>query len=239
MAQRAIHQRTRTLVTPEAFVAWEGADYRSRNVLPLCPPCDAPLPPTASIPPMGHRASIIRTRSQCPLSSTPDARTACLVPTDWDLEHGKRLRSAVCDDPARANLKAVYAACLAMRGKLSGIEFATMCRKADPFQVWRTKGLTLTWLPYVLVTLTDLPIVVRKRRWPLRMVLHKPPRTTLDVLWIRPEMCSLVPFFADTGRPLERDPIPIPYANAESAREDIAWIGDRLLLAMKKGCVAH
>ena len=239
MTQKAIHQRTGALVTPEEFIALEGADHRSKGVLPLCPQCGAALAP------YGVHSLKVMSRfdhpdgSQCPSSSTPDSRYAHLVPTDWDLEQGKRLRSALCDDPTRANLKAVYAACLALCGKLSGIEFAAMCRKADHLQVWRYKGVTLTWLPYVLVTLTDLPIVAGKRRWPLRMVLHKPAQTTLDVLWIRPEMCSLVPFFADTGRPMERDPIPIPYANAESAREDIAWIGDRLLLAIEKCCVAH
>ena len=239
MTHKAIHVRTGRLVTPEQFISLEGPGYRERGVLPRCPQCDAPLSP------YGVHSLKVTSRfdhpdgSHCPLSSTPDSRYAHLAPTDWDLEQGKRLRSALCDEPDRANLKAVYAACLALCGKLSGLEFAAMCKKADYFQVWRYKGLTLTWLPYVLVTLTDLPIVPRKRRSPLRMVLHKPSQTTLDALWVRPETCSLHLFFADTGQPMKRNPIPIPYPKAETAKQDTAWIGDRLLHAIEKCCVAH
>ena len=239
MAQKAIHVRTGRLVTPEQFIGLEGPGYREKGILPLCPQCEAPLSP------YGVHSLKVASRfdhpdgSQCPLSSTPDSRYAHLAPTDWDLEQGKRLRSALCDDPTRASLKAVYAACLAMCGKLSGAEFAAMCRKADHFQVWRYKGLTLTWLPYVLVTLMDLPVIEDYRSDPMRIVLHKPARTPLDTLWLHPEACTLRRFYADTGRPMAKPPITIPYSRAKTAQGDTAWIRPALLAVIEKCCLSH
>ena len=239
MTQKAIHQRTGALVTPEEFIALEGADHRNKGVLPLCPQCGAALAP------YGVHSLKVMSRfdhpdgSQCPLSSTPDSRYAHLVPTDWDLEQGKRLRADLCDDPTRANLKAVYAACLALCGKLSGAEFAAMCRKADHFQIWRYRGVTLTWLPYILVTLMDLPVVEDYRSDPMRIVLHKPARTPLDTLWLRPEACTLRRLYADTGRPMAKPPITIPYSRAESAQGETAWIRPALLAAIEKCCLSH
>ena len=122
MAKKAIHVRTGRPVTPEQFIGLEGPGYREKGILPLCPQCDAPLSPYGVHSP--HVASRFDhpDGSRCSLSSTPDERYAHLVPADWDLEQGTRLRSALCDDATRANLKAVYTACLALCGKLSGIE---------------------------------------------------------------------------------------------------------------------
>ena len=114
-----------------------------------------------------------------------------------------------------------------------------MCKKADYFQVWRYKGLTLTWLPYVLVTLTDLPAVEDYRPDPLRLVLHKPARTTLDTLWLRPGVCMLHRYYADTGRAMTRPPIPIPYPRATAAQGDTAWIRPALLAIIEKCCLSH
>ncbi len=239
MTHKAIHVRTGRLVTPEQFITLEGPDYRAKGVLPLCPQCDAPLSP------YGVHSLKVMARfdhpdgSHCPLSSTPDLRYAHLAPTDWDLEQGKRLRAALCDEPGRANLKAVYAACLALCGKLTGLEFAAMCKKADYFQVWRYKGLTLMWLPYVLVTLTDLLAVEDYRPDPLRLVLHKPAQTPLDTLWLRPEVCMLHRYYADTGRAMAKPPIPIPYPRAQTAQGDTAWIRPALLAAIEKCCLSH
>ena len=102
-----------------------------------------------------------------------------------------------------------------------------------------TEGLTLTWLPYVLVTLTDLSAVEDYRPDPLRLVLHKPARTTLDTLWLRPGVCMLHRYYADTGRAMIRPPIRIPYPRAKTAQGDTAWIRQALLAIIEKCCLSH
>lgn len=236
MTRSAIHKKTGKLVSPEEFVALEGAQYREKGVYPSCPSCGADLSP------YGVHSVTVTSRfdhpngSNCSLSSTPDPRYAHLSPSEWDMEAGGRLRAAMCEIE---NLKSVYSACRSLTSTLSGHEFVEMCRQADRRNVWCYKGLTLDWLPYILVTLVDLP-ATDKRSYPLRIVLIKKRRdSTIDSLWITPEDCSLQRHFADTGRPMRSPPTSIPCPDAEKAKGDTSWISQKLLDIITECCLHH
>lgn len=235
MTKKAIHRRTGRVVTPEEFIALEGTGYREKGVFPICPACGAHLAV------YGVHSLSVASRfdhpngSVCTLSSTPDPRYAHLVPSDWDMEAGKQLRTAMCETD---NLKTVYATCLALTGALSGSEFVEICRQADKRSIWCYKGLTLIWLPYVLVTLMDLP-ASEKRKYPLRMILKKPVTSTIDALWITPEDCGLQKHFADSGNAMSSPSISIPSPRAEEAKADTSWINKNLLAIIQECCLRH
>lgn len=228
MTRQAIHPRTRRLMTPEEFSMLEGPNYRGKAVFPLCPACGAEL----SL--YGVHSPSIASRfdhpdhSDCELSCSPDPRFAHLKPSGWDLEQGVRLFATFCETE---NLKAVYALCRKICGRLTGGEFLAMCRAADRKNVWAYRGITLEYLPYVLVTLVDLE-KDETRKWPLRIIRHKPARSFLDALWQSPEACTLRKAFADTGKPMRDADISIPQSWAETA-----WIPDVLPRKIRECCV--
>ncbi len=181
MTTIAVHASTGQLVTPEEFIALEGADWRSRPPAALCPSCQEPVYPWGVhshnvTSRFHHYESELR---NCPLSSNPDGRFAHLVPAEWDPEGGERLREAVCSgDRLRETYVVAHALCLK---RLSCDEFFAMCRAADKLNIWAYKDLPswlVPWLlvPWLLVTLLDLP-VVGKRTFQLRIVLEKPERS--------------------------------------------------------------
>ena len=230
MTGQAIHSHTRQLVTPEEFVRLSGANYREKGIFPMCPACGAALSPYGV-----HSLSVTSRfdhpdHSNCELSSRPDPRFAHLKPSGWDLEQGNRLFAEFCEPE---NLKAVYALCRNICGKLTGDEFLAMCRAAYRKNIWAYRGITLTYLPYVLVTLVDLEKGVSgKRKIPYRIVLHKPSRSLLDALWLTPEDCSLRKVFADTGNLMRDGEVAIPQPEA-----DTSWISEALLRKIRECCV--
>ncbi|MDA8095286.1 MAG: hypothetical protein M0T84_15535 [Betaproteobacteria bacterium] len=176
MTGQAINPRTGRLVTPEEFAQQAGPDYREKGLLPLCPACGAALSLYGVHSPNVTSRFDHPNHSVCELSSTPDPRFAHLKPSSWDLEQGKRLFAAFCEPES---IKAGYALCRKICGKLTGDEFLAMCRAADRKNIWAYRGITLEFLPYVLVTLVDLEKSDR-RPIPLRIVLHKPVKTFVD-----------------------------------------------------------
>jgi hypothetical protein len=221
MTRHAVYRRK--IVTPESFMAMAGPHYRERNDYPTCPSCKVRLEP------YGVHSTKVQSRfdhpngSVCPLSSTPDRRYAHLCPSDWDLEQGERLYAEFCRPE---NLKSAYMVCWAIIGKLTGKEFLRMCQQAVNRNIFSYQGLSLAILPYILVTLVDLPIS-KDREFPVRVVLSKP-KGPIDDLWIHPEQCSLRFYFADTGRPMQRPELSIPCPPAEQARTNTGWISDNL-----------
>lgn len=235
MSRQAIHQRSGKLVSPEEFVALEGPQYREKGVHPICPVCKCPLDL------YGVHSMHVTSRfdhpdgSTCERSSHPDPRYAYLGNAELDLDSGVRLRADMCE---KETLKSVYAACRALTRKLTGPEFVEMCRQGDKRNIWAYKGLTTAWLPYVLVTLVDLP-ACDARNQPLRFVLNKPARTDVSAIWLRPQDCSLEKHFADTGNPVRNGSIPIPNDPAERAKTDTAWISKSLFEIIWQCCADH
>jgi len=222
------------IVTPESFMALAGPDYREKNEYPTCPSCGNRLEP------YGVHSTKVPSRfdhpngSSCPLSSTPDPRYAHLSPEDWDLDRRDHLYNEFCQPE---NLKGAYMVCKTIVGKLSGPEFLRPCLQAVQRNVFAYRGITLEILPYILVTLSDFP-ANDKRNHPIRLVLSKP-NGPIDTLWLHPDQCTLRFYFADTGRPMRRDPLPIPCPAAEEAREKTDWISESLYETLEKCCKEH
>lgn len=232
MTRHAIYRGE--VVTPEAFMALAGADYREEGRYPTCPACKGRLEP------YGVHSTTVPSRfdhpngSDCPLSSTPDKRYAHLSPHAWDPDGGTRLFAEFCQPE---NLKSAYMVCKSILGHLTGMEFQRLCFQALRWNVFSYRGITLDILPYILVTLADFS-VDNDRKHPIRVVLSKP-KGPIDALWLHPEQCVLRFFFADTGNPMRRPELPIPYPEAESARNDTAWISKRLYEILEECCKKH
>lgn len=231
-------------VTPEQFDALAGINYREKGWFPLCPVCDAQL----SV--YGVHSPGVTSRfdhpnfSGCPLSSTPNPRFAHLHAEGWDLEAGRRLKAAFCEDEA---LRQAYAVCRTLSlGCLGGKEFVSFCMAANRFRVWNYKDLPLWAVPYLLVTLADLqpnPALCHglRSKYALRFVLEKPKRKDLiDVAWLAPEQCRLVCVFADSGKPARAvEPMVLGDPRVEAARADTAWISPRLLAILRECCLSQ
>ncbi len=231
------------VVTPGQFDAMAGADYREKGWFPLCPACDARL----SV--YGVRSPGVTSRfdhpdfSDCPLSSRPDPRFAHLSPVAWDLDAGRRLKAAFCEDQA---LMESYAVCRALAlGCLGGKEFVRFCLSATRHRVWNYQGLPLWVVPYLLATLADVqpnPTVrhALRGRHTLRFVLEKPKRESIDAAWLSPQECRLVCVFADSGKPVKTvEPVALGAHRIEAARTDTAWISPRLLAVLRECCLSH
>ena len=233
MTQKAIYPKTGKIVSPEEFVAISGPSWKEREIFPVCPACKAPLSP------YGLHSATVSSRfdhpngSNCPLSSHPDPRYAYLTPSDWDPEGERQLKAEFCREDS---LKETYAACLKICGTLSGDEFVDMCRLAEKRGIFRYKGLSLWILPYLLSTLLDLP-KAGKRSQPFRLILVKPQKEFLDILWIRPQECRLEKYFANTGKPMRITPVGIPDPAVERARKDTDWMSRELILKIRKCCL--
>ena len=231
MTQKAIHPKTGRIVSPEEFVAVSGPSWKELGIFPVCPACHTHLSP------YGVHSTKVPSRfdhpdgSDCPLSSHPDPRYAYLIPSDWDPDAEQELKTAFCQIDT---LKETYAIC----GTLTGDEFVDLCRVAWKKRVFRYKGLTLKILPYLFVTLLDLPKSDR-RKHPLRVILVKPQNDFIDVLWLSPKDCRLEKHFADTGKPMRASPVRIPDPDVESARTDTDWMLPELVQKILNCCLAH
>ncbi|GAB4362318.1 MAG: hypothetical protein Kow006_33550 [Gammaproteobacteria bacterium] len=235
MTGKAIHRASGATVTPEEFIRREGPQYRDKGIYPECIVCGSVLHP------YGVNSTNVTARfdhpdrTDCLLSSTPNPRYIHLQPSDWDLAAGKRLRETIC---RLENIKQAYAVCRALCfNHLKVPEFLEMFREGDRKRIWAYKGLQEWVAPYILVTLVDLE-PNGKRRFPLRFVLRKPARQPIDAMWVSPEDCALEPVFADSGRPMARDPIVLSDDRIEAARADTAWIPDVMTKRLKE-CCAH
>ena len=233
MTRKAIHPKTGKIVSPEEFVAISGPSWKEKEIFPVCPACKAPLSP------YGLHSATVPSRfdhpdgSDCPISSHPDPRYAYLTPSDWDPEGERRLKAEFCREDL---LKETYAACLKIFGTLSGDEFVDMCQMADKRGIFRYKALSLWILPYLLSTLLDLP-KSGKRAQPLRLILVKPKKEFLDILWIRPQECRLEKYDANTGKPMRITSVGIPDPAVERARKDTDWMSRELILKIRKCCL--
>jgi len=232
MTRKAIHPKTGKIVSPEEFLSISGPSWKEREIFPICPSCKAPLSP------YGIHSATVPSRfdhpngSNCPLSSHPDPRYAYLTPSEWDPEGERRLKAEFC---LINNLKETYAACLKICGTLSGEEFIDMCRMAEKRGIFRYKGLSLWILPYLLSTLIDLPKVGRRTQ-PFRLILIKPKKEFLDILWLRPKECRLEKHFANTGKPMGKTLIGISDPDVENARKNTDWMFPELILKIQKCC---
>lgn len=233
MTQKAIHPKTGKIVSPEEFVTISGPSWKEKEIFPVCPSCKAPLSP------YGIHSATVPSRfdhpdgSNCPISSHPDPRYAYLTPSDWDPEGERQLKAEFCRED---RLKEAYEACLKICGTLSGDEFIDMCRMAEKRGIFRYKGLSLWILPYLLSTLIDLP-KSGKRAQPFRLILVKPKKEFLDILWIRPQKCRLEKHDAETGRSMGLSPVGIPDPAVESARKNTGWMSPELILKIRKCCL--
>lgn len=237
MTGKAIHKRTGRMVTPEEFMRLEGPRYREKGDYPSCPDCGSDLHPYGVNSPNVRSRFDHPDKTDCPLSATPDPRYAHLRPGDWDLEAGKRLRAAFCEPDA---IRQGYNVCRALCFEhLRVPEFIRWCRQADHRRVWAYKDLPMAIIPYILVTLADLPPCWDARggrRFPLRFVLTKPRNEPIDAMWLTPEACSLEAMFADSGRRMAKAPIAIGDPAIERFRSDTGWISDAMVRHLRECC---
>jgi hypothetical protein len=233
------------VVSPKEFMALAGPDFREKGLYPECPACGDPVSP------YGPHSVKVTSRffhakgSTCSLSSSPDPRYAHLRPRGWDPAAGQRLKAEFCGAEA---LKQGYAVCQAIcLASLRGAEFLDFCAAADRRRVWTYADLPLWAVPYLFVTLADLPPNPKARhparkKYALRFVLDKPRRggRFIDIAWLSPEQCQLVCVFADSGNPLTSvEPISLGDARIEAARGDTAWISPPLFETLRKCCLRH
>ena len=237
MTYRAFDPNDGQMVTPEEFITKHGAQWRRRGILPpRCPCCQEDLHLYGA-----HSLNVTTSfhhpdGTTCMLSSASDPRLKGLKPAaGWDVSAGRRLKSTFCTE---RHLSQGYAACHALcLRRLRAHEFVRFCHLADDINLWAYKGMNLTLIPYVLVTLDDLDIDEQvKRHYPLRLVLQKPRHMPIDALWTTPDVCRIVPVFTDSGRPLQMEPFRIPDPRVERARTDTRWISKGLLARLRECC---
>ncbi len=235
MTRKAIHPNTGKIVTPEEFVRVSGPSWKEKGIFPLCPACKSPLSlygiHSAKVPSRFDHPD----RSDCPLSSHPDPRYAYLMPSDWDPEGEKRLKAAFCQIDT---LKETPSAGRKICGRLSGKEFVEMCQMAERRGIFRYKGLSLEILPYLLVTLVDLP-QNEKRDQAVRLILVKPPKDALDILWLRPQECRLEKDVWNDGKFRIAASMSIPDPDVETSRKNTSWMSESLILKIQECCLFH
>ncbi len=239
MTRHAISPLTGRTVDPEKFLAEAGPHWKERGLYPLCPSCGKRLFPWGV-----HSPNVVSNfhhheGTLCPLSSTPDPRFAHLLPSGWDLERGRRLYARFCE---QENLKQGYAVCRALCGEhLLADEFVAFCRQACRLNIWAYRDIPLEFIPYILVTLADLPRNLNhpggKRRNAYRYVLSKVDEKEIDFLWIEPGSCRLKPVFTDTGNRVNKLLVRgIPDDRAEALRADTEWFPEALLRRIRECC---
>ena len=248
MTRTAIHLPTGEMVTPEGFIAREGADYRQRGAWPRCPACGAGLfvhgVHSPNVTSRFHHAK----GSVCPLSASPDPRFAHLVPEAWDPAAGERLKRRFCEED---QIKQAYMVCHRLcGGRLASDEFVALCRRAARLGMFRYRGLPLWVVPWLLVTLEDFHeerpegeegaqaagVLRNRRTYSFRFVLRKPIRSAIDVLWIDPESCYLEKVFVNSGRPVKGGCYKLGNQTIEEARSKTGWIGKPLLARLQECC---
>lgn len=250
MTRTAIHLPTGEMVTPEGFIAREGADYRQRGAWPQCPACGAGLFVHGVHSPNVTSRFRHAEGSVCPLSASPDPRFAHLVPEAWDPAAGERLLEELCEED---NLKHAYLVCRWLcGGHLPSKEFVGLCKKAVRLGLFRYKGLPLWVVPWLLVTLDDFTRDMRspagrhvskdgrdKRQYQFRFILQKPDQAGIETAWISPSRCSLEKVFADSGKRMRNGIIPLRKEIKEVDQESTAWIGRALLARLRECCRGH
>ncbi len=239
MTRNAINPMTGCIVDPEAFLAEAGPHWKARGIYPRCPACGERLYPWGV-----HSPNVVSNfhhfeGSRCPLSTTPDPRFAHLTPSGWDPGRGRRLYALFCEPE---HLKQGYAVCHALCDRhLLADEFVAFCRQACRFNIWAYRDLPLEFVPYVLVTLDDLPrnthLHTGRRGFAWRYVLSKDDNREIDCLWMAPGSCRLKPVFADSGNPVGRIPVrSVPDDWVEARRYDTGWITGALYQRIRKCC---
>lgn len=228
------------LVTPGEFVRFEGANWKERKSYASCKACGEAVYPCLAHDPNPDLSPYFRHlhAGDCPLS-LPKSSTLDM-PRDWDSNAGFRLRAEFCQTE---NLKQGYAVCHKLcHGRLTSDEFVAFCLEADRRRIWAYKGIPLTHIPYVLVTLKDLWAELAEsaknaRRNPLRLVLERPKGTSMDALWERQRECRILSTFPD-GTPYRKyPPVVIGDPSIEIARSNTAWINNGLADRIRECCL--
>lgn len=109
-----------------------------------------------------------------------------LTANNFDFEAGKNIREQVKD-----NLYHIYASCVTITNSFLKYEdFCSLLKKASEKKVWDYKGLTLNYVPYILLTLHDsLEGYFKGVSGPVKYrIILEPRLSAFDDLWIKPNM---------------------------------------------------
>lgn len=109
-----------------------------------------------------------------------------LTANNFDSEAGKIIRDQVKD-----NLYHIYASCVTITNSpLRYEDFCSLLKKASEKKVWDYKGLTLNYVPYILLTFHDsLEVYLKGVRGSIKYrIILEPKLSAFDDLWIKPNM---------------------------------------------------
>ncbi len=105
-------------------------------------------------------------------------------------KHGIKLKSEFCK---LNNLKQVFKTTQNIHGKyMNGELFYELCKTANKYQIWNCVGLTLEYLPYILLTLHTFSDTEKNGTdTSYRYTINKPNNKSIDVIWKYPNKYKL------------------------------------------------
>ncbi len=186
------------LLTADEFKNKYGASYRQQGIKPSCPLCQSDIifaaaNSMANIKPHFRHDEHI----DCPWSA--HSRLSHINPTKVSEEHGIKLKSEFCK---LNNLKQVFKTTQNIHGEyMNGELFYELCKKANQYQVWNYVGLTLEYLPYILLTLYTFSGIKKNEKglFYYHYTINKPSSKPIDVIWQTPNKYKLQKRFTKTG----------------------------------------
>lgn len=142
---------SRIALHPESFIKhsvieWE-LKYKNVDIKPLCVICRKPMYVRASGTPGSDPHFVHYHKSNCPSIDENRKKYASLKPTEKDAANAKKIKKELMN-----NMWAIYQKCRELcGGDLRQQQFKEMVNKATENDIWFYKGMSLKYLPYVLV----------------------------------------------------------------------------------------
>lgn len=222
------------LVTADEFHIRVGANYREKEVFPICPSCGERLAP------YGVNSTNVTSRfdhfdrhtdadplDDCIYSNRNDSRFKGLEPSGWDKQHGMKLRKQFFEAD---NLRIAYSFMQkwCCKGNLKLDDFKTCIRRADQKNIWAYSGIPAWSIPYILLTLYTAPCFATPQ---FCFYFDKPKKTNASILWLHPSQCFLVKVFPDSKKlwKVEDNPFPLSSKKLLEKAGDSSWIKEYFL----------
>lgn len=175
MSKRAIDPKTGKLVTIDEWLK-AGRQHEPAE----CEICREPVMPKAVSTATTSVHFAHSANSRCPTVARNRARFASLGPSGRDPLAGKLLRQEFVK-----NAFGVYTKCSGLCESLRVPEFRAMVAAADEKVMWEYVGLSLKYVPYLLVSTQPRLPAIGVRRFPIYFVFE-PPQRYVDELWNLP-----------------------------------------------------
>lgn len=223
-------------VTPEEFIAKATPLYKNLGIFPYCPICKTVVdvygvhsPNTTSRFDHPNFPSDADPMDDCILANR-NSRFKGLQPSSIDLSQGHVVRSAFFD---KSNLKQSYSFMHSLCGRSLLCSVFNKCiDRADKNNIWSYKDIPLWSLPFILLTLENFS----NSKYCYHFILKKTKNTFINEIWTGVKQAFLVKVFSDSGKEFKNDknPMLISNENFHSNSQDVDWISDALITALKK-----